>query len=143
MSSDTHEITACDVCGSSLLISVLDLGRRLMGDDLVPIGNPNGCLEKSIEALFGETRLTAHQRFQLAKRGRFPVSRHYRSRFTADVLDPLVRHSARHTGGGGTGRTVLVRSQRLAETRSGTAFLGCSATGMRGRCRKPFERSRI
>lgn len=84
--NDLHEIRTCEVCGNGELISVLDLGLHPMCDDLVPIGDDRVCREYPIEILYCKTCQTAHQRFQVPKHDLFPVSYHYRSRFTADVL---------------------------------------------------------
>ena len=86
MANAIHEIASCEVCGSETLVPVLDLGSHPMCDDLVPIGDGRVCREYPIEILFCENCLTAHQRFQVPKQELFPVSYHYRSRFTADVL---------------------------------------------------------
>ena len=86
MENALHEIASCEVCGSETLVPVLDLGSHPMCDDLVPIGDGRVCREYPIEILFCENCLTAHQRFQVPKQELFPVSYHYRSRFTADVL---------------------------------------------------------
>lgn len=89
MSNGLHEIKSCEVCGNTRLVAVLDLGMHPMCDDLVRIGEARVCREYPIEILFCETCLTAHQRFQIPKRELFPASYHYRSRFTADVLNGM------------------------------------------------------
>jgi SAM-dependent methyltransferase len=71
------------------LISVLDLGLHPMCDDLVRIGDSRVCREYPIEILFCKQCITAHQRFQVPKQDLFPASYHYRSRFTADVLNGM------------------------------------------------------
>jgi hypothetical protein len=80
------EIHNCEVCANNDLISVLDLGLHPMCDDLVPVGEDRVCREYPIEILYCKQCQTAHQRFQVPKQDLFPVSYHYRSRFTADVL---------------------------------------------------------
>ena len=60
-----------------------------MCDDLVPIGDTRVCHEYPIEILFCNTCLTAHQRYQVPKRDLFPRTYHYRSRFTADVINGM------------------------------------------------------
>lgn len=80
------EIDNCEVCGSTKLESVLDLGMHPMCDDLIPVGDDRVCQEYPIEILYCKTCRTAHQRFQIPKHDLFPVTYHYRSRFTADVL---------------------------------------------------------
>lgn len=85
----THEIATCEVCGSETLQPVLDLGSHPLCDDLVPVGDPRICREYPIEILYCAPCATAHQRFQVPKRELFPKSYHYRSRFTADVLQGM------------------------------------------------------
>lgn len=68
---------------------MLDLGSHPMCDDLVRIGDDRTCREYPIEILFCDVCRTAHQRFQVPKRELFPSSYHYRSRFTADVLNGM------------------------------------------------------
>ena len=60
-----------------------------MCDDLVRIGDARTCREYPIDILFCESCRTAHQRFQVPKQELFPSSYHYRSRFTADVLNGM------------------------------------------------------
>jgi hypothetical protein len=79
-------ISKCEVCGNLNLHSVLNLGTHPMCDDLVPIGDIRECSEYPIEILFCRKCQTAHQRFQVPKHDLFPITYHYRSRFTADVL---------------------------------------------------------
>lgn len=86
MSNQFLEINTCEVCGNSDLVSVLNLGRHPMCDDLVRIGDSRTCNEYPIEILFCRRCNTAHQHFQVPKEDLFPSSYHYRSRFTADVL---------------------------------------------------------
>lgn len=89
MEKNVHEINTCEVCGNKKLLSVLDLGRHPMCDDLVRVGDSRICREYPIEILFCGSCLTAHQRYQVPKRDLFPTSYHYRSRFTADVLSGM------------------------------------------------------
>lgn len=84
-----NEINSCEVCGNVELVSVLDLGLHPMCDDLVEQGNDRACKEYPIEILYCTTCLTAHQRFQVPKEDLFPSTYHYRSRFTADVLNGM------------------------------------------------------
>ena len=84
-----NEITSCEVCGNNKLVSVLDLGSHPMCDDLVSIGDNRVCAEYHIEILFCKSCNTAHQRFQVPKEELFPNTYHYRSRFTADVLNGM------------------------------------------------------
>jgi hypothetical protein len=89
MKNNTHQIQACEVCGNEHLSSVLDLGLHPMCDDLVAVGDTRSCREYPIEILFCRNCNTAHQRFQVPKRELFPTNYHYRSRFTADVLNGM------------------------------------------------------
>jgi hypothetical protein len=83
------QIANCEVCGAKNLDIALDLGRHPLCDDLVPIGDPRICETYPVEILFCDNCQTAHQRFQVSKRELFPSSYHYRSRFTADVVNGL------------------------------------------------------
>lgn len=89
MNTKFNQINVCEVCGNAHLTSVLDLGLHPMCDDLVTIGDARTCREYPIEILFCEKCLTAHQRFQVPKQDLFPRNYHYRSRFTADVLNGM------------------------------------------------------
>lgn len=89
MINDFSEITKCEVCGNKELESVLNLGLHPMCDDLVAINDSRVCKEYPIEILFCNTCLTAHQKYQVPKGELFPKSYHYRSRFTADVLNGM------------------------------------------------------
>jgi len=84
-----HEIRSCEVCGNDALESVLNLGLHPMCDDLVIVGDDRVCNEYPIEILFCKNCNTAHQRFQVPKEDLFPATYHYRSRFTADVLNGM------------------------------------------------------
>ena len=84
-----HEIELCEVCGNDNLLPVLNLGLNPMCDDLVSIGDSRACKEYPIEILFCQTCRTGHQRFQVPKKDLFPKTYHYRSRFTADVLNGM------------------------------------------------------
>ena len=87
--NNLNEITSCEVCGNDSLESVLDLGSHPMCDDLVSVGDNRVCKEYPIEILFCRKCSTAHQRFQVSKEDLFPASYHYRSRFTADVINGM------------------------------------------------------
>lgn len=89
MKNELHEISECEVCGNGSLVPVLDLGLHPMCDDLVRVGDDRVCREYPIEILFCKNCLTAHQRFQIPKKDLFPTTYHYRSRFTADVLNGM------------------------------------------------------
>jgi hypothetical protein len=84
-----QEITHCEVCGNTKLDSVLNLGMHPLCDDLVSVGNDRICQEYPIEILFCPTCITGHQSYQVPKHELFPASYHYRSRFTADVLNGM------------------------------------------------------
>ena len=81
-----EEIRKCEVCNSSDLRSVLNLGPHPLCDDLVPFGSDRRCNEYPIEILFCDTCKTAHQRFQVPKRELFTKTYHYRARMTGSVL---------------------------------------------------------
>lgn len=89
MTQSVTEIQHCEVCGNRQLESVLDLGDHPMCDDLVPVDDSRVCREYPIEILFCSECVTAHQRFQVPKHELFPSTYHYRSRFTADVLNGM------------------------------------------------------
>lgn len=83
------EINNCEVCGNDHLTSVINLGLHPMCDDLVEMGSDRVCKEFPIEIIYCENCNTAHQRFQVPKQELFPSNYHYRSRFTADVLNGM------------------------------------------------------
>jgi len=83
------EIQTCEVCGSTNLIDVLNLGDHPLCDDLIPVQDESISLEYPIEILLCITCLTAHQKYQVPKHELFPRSYHYRSRFTSDVLNGM------------------------------------------------------
>ncbi len=89
MNHGAREIDHCEVCSNCNLVSVLDLGLHPMCDDLVSINDSRISPEFPIEILFCKECLTAHQRYQVPKQELFPESYHYRSRFTADVLNGM------------------------------------------------------
>ena len=90
MKDKLKQIKSCEVCGAQNLTPVINLGEHPMCDDLVEVGSTRTCHEYPIEILFCGTCRTAHQRFQVPKGELFPTSYHYRSRFTADVLNGMV-----------------------------------------------------
>lgn len=103
------EIQSCEVCGNKTLQPVLDLGLHPRCDDLVPIGDDRVCVESPIEILYCTVCATAHQRFQVPKLELFPSDYHYRSRFTADVLNGMkaLVDSCEKRLGNLSGKTVL------------------------------------
>jgi SAM-dependent methyltransferase len=109
MTTAVREIDGCEVCGGASLAPVLGLGLHPLCDDLVPIGDPRVCRQYPIDIVYCDTCRTAHQRYQVPRQELFPKSYHYRSRFTADVLQGmagLVR-SCRERFGPLTGKRVL------------------------------------
>jgi SAM-dependent methyltransferase len=109
MNEKVFEITSCEVCGNNELFPVLDLGKHPMCDDLVEVNNDRVCKEYPIEILFCKQCLTAHQRFQVPKDELFPKTYHYRSRFTADVLNGMksLVQRTEEIAGNITGKKVL------------------------------------
>ena len=89
MKNELHEICVCEVCNNKSLTPVLNLGFHPMCDDLIQVGDTRECNEYPIEILFCDNCLTAHQRYQVPKKELFPISYHYRARFTADVLSGM------------------------------------------------------
>jgi hypothetical protein len=103
-------IATCEVCDSTDLLRVLDLGSHPLCDDLVKIEDNRECIEYAVEILFCEKCATTHQRFQVPKVDLFPDSYHYRSRLTADVLSGmrgLVESVNNELKGGLRNRVVL------------------------------------
>jgi hypothetical protein len=88
-SNSLNEVTSCEVCGNNNIDTYLNLGNHPMCDDLVKIDDARSCEEYPIEILFCEHCITAHQRFQIPKSKLFPLTYHYRSRHTADVLNGM------------------------------------------------------
>lgn len=89
MKKNWNEIDHCEVCSHTELNSVLNLGDHPMCDDLVLVGDSRVCNEYPIDILFCSECNTAHQRFQVPKHDLFPATYHYRSRFTADVINGM------------------------------------------------------
>lgn len=83
------KIKKCEVCGSSNLLQVLNLGEHPLCDDLIPVDNKVENQKFPISIVFCEKCITAHQEFQVPKIDLFPKNYHYRSRFTADVLSGM------------------------------------------------------
>ncbi len=84
-----NTVIDCEVCGNRQLETILKLGSFPLCDDLIPITSNETSLEYPIEILFCESCLTAHQKYQVPKKKLFPLNYHYRSRFTADVVDGM------------------------------------------------------
>jgi hypothetical protein len=101
MKNSVNQINRCEVCGNNELVSVLSLGEHPMCDDLIRIGDPRECKEYPIDILFCNRCFTAHQKYQVSKQDLFPQTYHYRSRFTADVINGmkgLVEKCVEHFG---------------------------------------------
>ena len=73
-SSDTYKLIACEVCGSKLVPSELNLGQQAMCDDLVKVNDPRVCKRYPIEISLCPTCLTAHQVHRIKKRRFFPLT---------------------------------------------------------------------
>ena len=84
-----NDIKICEVCKSSDLVTVLDLGSHPLCDDLLKIDTSEICEEFQIEIVLCNHCLTAHQLHPVPKRKLFPSSYHYRSSMTGDVLDGM------------------------------------------------------
>jgi len=82
-------IDHCEVCGNHDLIPAVNLGMHPLCDDLIPVGADVECAEYPIEILYCKECYTAHQKYQVSKKILFPTTYHYRSRFTADVLNGM------------------------------------------------------
>lgn len=104
-----QEITQCEVCDSTDLEAVVDLGLHPLCDDLIPVGRPERNAEYPIEILFCARCGTAHQRFQVPKEKLFPSTYHYRARHTQDVLRGMedLAESVERVAGPVNGKIVL------------------------------------
>ncbi|MEP3427990.1 MAG: class I SAM-dependent methyltransferase [Hyphomicrobiales bacterium] len=103
------KITSCEVCGSTNLIPLLDLGCQPMCDDLVPISSSLTPHTYPLELVGCENCVTVHQAYQVEKRLLFPQTYHYRAALTKDVIlgmRELVESVKEHTGPL-DGKTVL------------------------------------
>ncbi len=89
MVGNLREIAYCEVCKSTKLKPVLNLGMHPLCDDLIPINQMRECKEYPIEILHCPICQTSHQKFQIDKELLFPADYHYRSRNTADVLNGM------------------------------------------------------
>jgi SAM-dependent methyltransferase len=109
MTSETNVITTCEVCGGRDLKPVLDLGNHPLCDDLVPVGDSRRNRKYPINIVYCEICRTAHQKYQVPKRELFPQTYHYRSRFTADVLNGMkgLVERCKQAFGDLAGKTVL------------------------------------
>lgn len=84
-----NELSSCEVCDNQDIKTVLNLGMHPLCDDLISAGENRICEEYPIEIVFCDQCFTAHQRYQVPKKDLFPKTYHYRSRFTADVLNGM------------------------------------------------------
>lgn len=82
-------IKVCEVCCNKSLVNVLNIGSHALCDDLKKIGDTTICKKYEINIKFCTKCYTAHQERQIDKSTLFPVSYHYRSRFTNDVLEGM------------------------------------------------------
>ena len=89
MNKNLIKINHCEVCNGEELFDVLNLGMHPMCDDLVKIEDDRECKEFPIEILYCKRCNTAHQKYQIPKQELFPITYHYRARFTADVLNGM------------------------------------------------------
>ncbi len=89
MNENLIKINHCEVCDGEELFDVLNLGLHPMCDDLILIGNDRKYKEFPIEILYCKRCNTAHQKYQIPKQELFPITYHYRARFTADVLNGM------------------------------------------------------
>ncbi len=88
-SVDARQISSCELCGNSHLSPALNLGSHPLCDDLIPLDERRECRSYPIEILYCDVCRTAHQKYQVPKNALFPMSYHYRSRFTRDVLSGM------------------------------------------------------
>ena len=79
-------ISRCEVCDSTNLETVIDLGNHPLCGDLLKIGSSEICKEYKIEILLCANCLTAHQKYQVPKELLFHYDYHHRSRMTPSVL---------------------------------------------------------
>ena len=79
----------CEVCLNDNLQNVLDLGNHPLCDDLIPVGSSEVSTEYPIKILFCPNCKTALQKVNVRKQDLFSETYHYRSRFTADVLEGM------------------------------------------------------
>lgn len=103
------QITHCELCDLRLEQVVLDLGMHPLCDDLVPLGVDATPKEYPIEIYFCENCGTAHQKYQVDKTLLFPKNYHYRSRFTADVVNGMrnLVEECHAKAGSFKGKTIL------------------------------------
>jgi hypothetical protein len=79
---------SCVICGGNLEYT-FSLGNHPMCDDLIPVGSSSVNNEYPIEINYCNKCFTAFQANEISAPLLFPQSYHYRSRFTADVLEGM------------------------------------------------------
>ena len=79
----------CEVCQSTLVGPVLDLGDHPLCDDLLEIGNPSPAPRYRQHIQLCSTCLTAHQLMPVKKEELFKSDYHYRAGLTNDVLSGM------------------------------------------------------
>lgn len=107
--SNASIISDCEICGTRMLPTLLNMGSHPLCDDLIPIGSNSSNDEYPIEVLWCNECGTAHQKYQVPKAHLFPRDYHYRARFTANVLNGMKElvDSCEHEIGALTGKVVL------------------------------------
>lgn len=103
------EVQRCDVCSSTSLKPVLDLGSHPLCDDLVRIAEPRVCREFPIEILFCKDCHTALQRYRITEQnvvGRLPSDQGHASREPVVQNDHIIASCAARLGGL-AGRTII------------------------------------
>ena len=78
----------CEVCGSNAELA-LDLGEHPLCDDLIKTEEDAKSKLYPIQIYYCRNCRTAHNFCQVEKQTLFPEEYHYRSRFTADVIDGM------------------------------------------------------
>ena len=80
----------CEVCGSTELEDLLNLGTHALCDDLIPVGSNLENTKYPIEIAFCNICKTAHQKYQVPQNLLFPDSYHYRAAVTASVQTGMI-----------------------------------------------------
>lgn len=79
----------CEVCGSSDVIPVLDLGNQPLCDDLIPLESDLSSHRYLLKIHFCRNCNTALQEKNVEKQTLFPSTYHYRARNTPSVLKSM------------------------------------------------------
>ena len=82
-------VDTCEVCKSTHLREILNLGEQPLCDDLIEIGSSNVNHRYPIVVLYCDNCNTAHQKFQISREVLFPSNYHYRAGLTKDVLSGM------------------------------------------------------